>query len=346
MEIVLDQLVSSITDLSGIFHYEGSLTTPGCAELVQWIVMETPMHIRSKGLLPALRKNLDSKGDVLQDNYRPTQGINGRNVYHYQPGMADDSSSGMTDEAPWCANSMSRSQYEVSGEILMIIYQDDPSFFDTSSAELKTIEFQSLDNTTTVSTVAACLTPAPKPLPMPNEQIDGGALHVLDDGTILYCAWAKFAGHDEGGCLTYDTGASTWTKIGDRTQLNFPGLFPAHDYHPDVGLMVVVGGTDGTNELNSTEIYDVNSGSWSAGEDFPVETQNHGTTHYRDSFIVAGGFLATTGDVYFYDIVNNGTWTKLNGVAIGADAAVGGATCSNAVCNSPALALLDSTSVC
>ena len=68
----------------------------------------------------------------------------------------------------------------ITGEILMIIYQDDPSFFDTSSAELKTIEFQSLDNTTSVSTVAACLTPAPKPLPMPNEQIDGGALHVLD----------------------------------------------------------------------------------------------------------------------------------------------------------------------
>ena len=34
-----------------MFHYEGSLTTPGCAEIVQWIVMDTPMYIRSNGLV-------------------------------------------------------------------------------------------------------------------------------------------------------------------------------------------------------------------------------------------------------------------------------------------------------
>ena len=34
-----------------MYHYEGSLTTPGCAEIVQWIVMDTPMYIRSNGLV-------------------------------------------------------------------------------------------------------------------------------------------------------------------------------------------------------------------------------------------------------------------------------------------------------
>ena len=34
-----------LSDMTGMYHYTGSLTTPGCAEIVQWIVMETPMHV-------------------------------------------------------------------------------------------------------------------------------------------------------------------------------------------------------------------------------------------------------------------------------------------------------------
>jgi len=83
MEVVMDQFLSGITDLSGIYHYEGSLTTPGCDEIVQWIVMDTPLYIRSNGLITALKKNLDNHGDALQDNYRPPQAVNGRTVYHF-----------------------------------------------------------------------------------------------------------------------------------------------------------------------------------------------------------------------------------------------------------------------
>jgi len=83
MEIVLEQLMGSITDLTGMYHYMGSLTTPGCNELVMWLVMATPMHIRGHGLMDALRKNLDNVGEPIQDNYRPTQELNNRTVYHY-----------------------------------------------------------------------------------------------------------------------------------------------------------------------------------------------------------------------------------------------------------------------
>ena len=38
-------------DLSGIYHYEGSLTTPGCNEIVQFIVMDTPLYIKRNGLV-------------------------------------------------------------------------------------------------------------------------------------------------------------------------------------------------------------------------------------------------------------------------------------------------------
>merc|ERR1712038_2191742 len=35
LEVIPDQFISEITDLSGFYHYKGGLTTPGCNELVQ-----------------------------------------------------------------------------------------------------------------------------------------------------------------------------------------------------------------------------------------------------------------------------------------------------------------------
>ena len=37
--------------LRGMYHYEGSLTTPGCQEIVQWIVMDRPLYVRRWGLV-------------------------------------------------------------------------------------------------------------------------------------------------------------------------------------------------------------------------------------------------------------------------------------------------------
>ena len=95
----------SISDLTGLYHYEGSLTTPGCNEIVQWLVLDKPLPIRENGLvsichtsnlngylamnkkslqLPALRKNCDSYGNPIEDNYRPVQGLNSRNLFHFK----------------------------------------------------------------------------------------------------------------------------------------------------------------------------------------------------------------------------------------------------------------------
>ena len=33
-------------DTDSYFHYEGSLTTPGCNEVVQWVVFKDIIHVR------------------------------------------------------------------------------------------------------------------------------------------------------------------------------------------------------------------------------------------------------------------------------------------------------------
>jgi len=84
IEVRLIDFISSISDLTGLYHYKGSLTTPGCNEIVQWLVMDKPLFLRKNGLLPALRKNRDYNGDMIQDNYRPIQDVgNTRTIWHF-----------------------------------------------------------------------------------------------------------------------------------------------------------------------------------------------------------------------------------------------------------------------
>ena len=62
------------------YHYEGSLTTPACSEVVQWFVLKNPVSVPS-AFLEALRTTVnDEDGDTLTKNYRETQDLNGREV--------------------------------------------------------------------------------------------------------------------------------------------------------------------------------------------------------------------------------------------------------------------------
>ena len=92
---------SYCSDLTGYYHYTGSLTTPACAEIVQWFVLDKPLLVKKNLVriicerwlkrgenviifqLEALRKNVDMDGNAVEDNYRPTQALNSRTVYHY-----------------------------------------------------------------------------------------------------------------------------------------------------------------------------------------------------------------------------------------------------------------------
>jgi len=84
IELRLIEFISAISDLTGLYHYEGGLTTPGCAEIVEWLVLDKPLLIRQNGLLSALRKNCDEHGNPIQDNYRPVQDASSRTLWHFK----------------------------------------------------------------------------------------------------------------------------------------------------------------------------------------------------------------------------------------------------------------------
>mmetsp|Transcript_95982 Transcript_95982/g.243902 ORF Transcript_95982/g.243902 Transcript_95982/m.243902 type:complete len:99 (-) Transcript_95982:325-621(-) len=56
----------------GFYHYEGSLTTPPCAEKVHWYVMQKPA--------PVTRIMLDKFKEKFPENNRPVQPINKRSL--------------------------------------------------------------------------------------------------------------------------------------------------------------------------------------------------------------------------------------------------------------------------
>lgn len=67
-------------NVEDFFTYQGSLTTPGCNEVVTWTVFRDTITI-SSNQLKQFRELQAEDGSVLQDNYRTLQSLNGREVY-------------------------------------------------------------------------------------------------------------------------------------------------------------------------------------------------------------------------------------------------------------------------
>ena len=61
------------------FHYEGSLTTPGYDEVVQWFVLREPIPVPAL-YLDQLRDIQDAQGKKITCNCRELQNLNGRCV--------------------------------------------------------------------------------------------------------------------------------------------------------------------------------------------------------------------------------------------------------------------------
>jgi carbonic anhydrase len=67
------------THSSAFYRYSGSLTTPGCNEIVTWSVLHHPQAV-SEHQLERLRSVLDNEGHPMGDNYRPVMPLHGRRV--------------------------------------------------------------------------------------------------------------------------------------------------------------------------------------------------------------------------------------------------------------------------
>lgn len=62
------------------YYYEGSLTTPGCNEVVQWFLLRNPVSL-PPAFLESLRTTVEGEdSEILDMNFRMTQDLNGRNI--------------------------------------------------------------------------------------------------------------------------------------------------------------------------------------------------------------------------------------------------------------------------
>ncbi|XP_067949818.1 carbonic anhydrase-related protein 10-like [Watersipora subatra] len=73
-----------LPDTHNYMTYEGSVTRPGCLEIVTWIIMNKPVYITPEQL-GLLRQTVNTEKDSsvkspLYDNYRPVQSVNRRAV--------------------------------------------------------------------------------------------------------------------------------------------------------------------------------------------------------------------------------------------------------------------------
>jgi len=80
-EFNVDRLIRPSLD-GEYYNYDGSLTTPGCDEIVSWILFREPLNISSRQLAK-FRMLLDDYGEPIVNNFRPIQPLNDRTVTLY-----------------------------------------------------------------------------------------------------------------------------------------------------------------------------------------------------------------------------------------------------------------------
>lgn len=65
-----------------VWNYPGSLTTPGCNEVVTWMVATRTLKVTARELRE-LKKIRFADGERIKENYRPIQELHGRQILEY-----------------------------------------------------------------------------------------------------------------------------------------------------------------------------------------------------------------------------------------------------------------------
>ncbi|XP_070584671.1 carbonic anhydrase 2-like [Erythrolamprus reginae] len=85
-ELTFGALLSRV-DFSRYYTYQGSLTTPPCAESVKWLIIADYIEVSSEVVslfTGTLFFTTKEEGRRMQNTFRPTQPLNDRKVYYYR----------------------------------------------------------------------------------------------------------------------------------------------------------------------------------------------------------------------------------------------------------------------
>ncbi|XP_076677298.1 carbonic anhydrase 13 [Andrena cerasifolii] len=97
---LLNKLIApSIASAQNYYTYKGSLTTPPCSEIVQWIDFIKPQTI-SHDQLAAFRSIQSADGANLTHNFRPVQPLNDRVIYQNNINEITEAPGSMTTSIP------------------------------------------------------------------------------------------------------------------------------------------------------------------------------------------------------------------------------------------------------
>ena len=92
-------LVDNILDT--YYRYNGSLTTPGCFESVQWTVFTKPLKVTHE---TAAKMALMSRSTSFEDNWRHTQALNAREMLFFETANATTALRAMIFVGLWFLN--------------------------------------------------------------------------------------------------------------------------------------------------------------------------------------------------------------------------------------------------
>ncbi|XP_071959579.1 carbonic anhydrase 2-like [Antedon mediterranea] len=71
-------------NLGEFYRYNGSLTTPNCAEAIIWTMFKEPISL-SSSQIQMFRTLQNSHNETIEDTFRPVQALNGRTVIYSDP---------------------------------------------------------------------------------------------------------------------------------------------------------------------------------------------------------------------------------------------------------------------
>lgn len=83
LELNYVDLLNAVVAKSHLFNYQGSLTTPPCSEIVDWWIINNPLHISFSEFERLDEKYKDLPAAANGHDNRPTQPLNGRKVKYY-----------------------------------------------------------------------------------------------------------------------------------------------------------------------------------------------------------------------------------------------------------------------